>query len=62
MILSRDGNSSIGDLVAALDDRHCVTICKIQGEGMQPVPAIEGAYPAPTKQILGTIVGVVRKF
>lgn len=62
MILSRDGNSSIGDLVAALDDRHCVTICRVQGEGMQPTPAIDGAYPAPTKQILGTIVGVVRKF
>lgn len=62
MILSRDGNAAVGALVAALDDRHCVTVCRIAAEGQQPVPAIEGAYPTPTRQILGTIVGVVRKF
>lgn len=62
IIICRDGNSEMGDLIAALDDRHCVTICRVQSNGQHPLPAIEGASPTPTRQILGTIVGVVRKF
>lgn len=61
IIISRDGSSEAGDLIAALDDQHCVTICRVQGDGQQPVPAIHGSFPSPTRQVLGTIVGVVRK-
>ncbi len=62
LIISRGGNAEIGDLVAALDDRHNVTLCRIQGDGKQPVSAIPGAYPTPTRQILGTVVGIIRRF
>ncbi|MFY9253365.1 MAG: transcriptional repressor LexA [Fuerstiella sp.] len=62
VIISRGGSSEIGDLVAALDDRHNVTLCRIQGDGKQPTSAIPGAYPTNTRQILGTVVGIVRRF
>lgn len=62
IIICRDGNSETGDLIAALDERHCVTICRVQDNGQQPVPVIEGAAPTPTRQVLGTIVGIVRRF
>lgn len=62
VVISRGGVSETGDLVAALDDRHNVTLCRIQGDGKQPAPAIPGAYPTPTRQILGTVVGIVRRF
>lgn len=62
IIVQRNANGKEGALVAALDDRHSVTFCRIEGEGRQPVPAIEGAYPAPMRQILGIVIAVVRSF
>ena len=62
IVISRGGNADVGHLVAALDDRHNLTLCRMQGDGKLPSPAISGAYPAPTRQILGTIVGVVRPY
>ena len=62
IIIQRNANGKEGALVAALDDRHSVTICRIEGEGRQPVPAVDGAYPAPTRQILGIIIAVIRNF
>lgn len=62
LIISRDSVVEMDDLVVALDDRHCVTICRIEGEGRQPVPAIPGAFPTTTRQILGTLVGTVRRY
>jgi len=49
-----------GSLVAALDDRHSVTLCRAPKDGDKLQPAIAGAFPTPTRQILGQVVGVVR--
>lgn len=62
IIVKRGGTGAPGSLIVALDDRHNVALCRIGDDGGQPVPAISGAAPATTRQILGTVVGVVRKF
>lgn len=61
IIVDRNGDVVGGQLVAALDDRHGVTLCRSGSNGQPLLPAIQGAYPAPTRQILGTVVGVVRQ-
>ncbi|HIF01212.1 MAG TPA: repressor LexA [Planctomycetes bacterium] len=60
MIVDRGAQGEPGNLVAALDDQHCVTLCRIQEDGKQPAPAIPGADFSPTRQILGVVVGVIR--
>ncbi len=60
IIVDRGAAGEPGNLVAALDDQHCVTLCRIQSDGKQPAPAIPGADPAPTRQILGVVVSVIR--
>lgn len=62
IIVRRGGHSGNGNLIAALDDRHSVALCRAGSNGQQLVPAISGAYPAPMKQILGTVVGVIRQY
>ncbi|MEQ9406921.1 MAG: transcriptional repressor LexA [Fuerstiella sp.] len=62
IIVRRGADGPVGGLVAALDDRHCVTLCRIQDCGRQLTPAVPGAFPAATRQVLGTVVGVIRQF
>ncbi len=62
IIVNRDGHGEANSLVAALDDEHSVTLLRIEEEGGQPVPAIAGMAVAPPRQILGTVVGVMRQF
>lgn len=61
VIVLRGEIGPAGSLVAALDDRHSVTLCRAPEEGEKLKPAIEGAYLSATRQILGQVVGVVRK-
>lgn len=61
LIISRDAPLTMGSQVAALDDRHSVIICLVQGGASQLVPIIPGSYSPTTRQVLGVITGVVRK-
>lgn len=61
LIVDRNSELKPGGLVVTLDDRHNVNICRISDMG-QPIPAIEGAFPLATRQILGRIAGLVRNF
>lgn len=61
LIVNRSAEVAANDLVAILDDRHSVTLCRISENGQTLVPAIAGAYPTPTRQVLGVVVGVVRQ-
>ena len=60
IIVDRGAQGEPGNLVAALDDQNCVMLCRIQQDGKQPAPAIPDADPAPTRQILGVVAGVIR--
>lgn len=62
LILNREAPIQAGSMVAALDDRHSVVICTVQDGSHHLVPAIPGAYSSVTRQVLGVITGVVRKF
>jgi repressor LexA len=62
LILNREAAVYGGAMVAVLDDRHSVVICTVQEGTNQLMPAIPGAYSPVTRQILGVITGVVRKF
>lgn len=61
IVVDKDAEMTVGCTVAALDDRHCVTLSRVEGNGRQLVPVIPGAYPVPTRQVLGTVVGIVRQ-
>jgi repressor LexA len=62
LIINRESPLQPGCHVAALDDRHSVIICIVQEGSNQLTPAIPGAYASTTRQVLGVITGVVRKF
>lgn len=62
IIVDRRGEGEVGSLVAALDERHCVALFRIQPNGSPPAPAIPGSPPVATRQILGAVVGVVRQY
>ncbi|MEZ6130938.1 MAG: repressor LexA [Planctomycetaceae bacterium] len=62
IIVSRTAQGQTGNLVAALDEHHRVTIYRIQAGGRVPVPGVPGSYAGPARQILGTVVAVVRQF
>jgi len=62
LIISRDHQGTPDNLVVSLDDRHHVTLDRIPKDGGSPVPAVEGAYAAPRRQILGVLAGIVRRF
>lgn len=62
LILNREAALYSGAMVAVLDDRHSVTICVVQEGTNQLLPAIPGGYSSVTRQVLGVITGVVRKF
>ena len=62
LIINREAPVLSGCMVAALDDRHSVVICSVQEGSNQLVPAIPSAYSSITRQVLGVISGVVRKF
>lgn len=62
LIINREAPIQPGNTVAALDDRHSVIICTVQEGSNQLLPAIPGAYSSVTRQVLGVVSGVVRKF
>jgi repressor LexA len=62
LIINRESPVQLGCHVAALDDRHSVIICTVQEGSNQLAPAIPGAYASTTRQVLGVITGIVRKF
>lgn len=62
LIINREMVPQPGCHVAALDDRHSVIICVAQEGTNHLVSAIPGAYASTTRQVLGVITGVVRRF
>jgi repressor LexA len=62
IIINREMALQPGCHVAALDDRHAVIICTVQDGSNQLIPAIPGPFTSTTRQVLGVITGVVRKF
>lgn len=62
LIINRESPLQPGCHVAALDDRHSVIICTVQEGTNQLAPAIPGAYGSTTRQVLGVITGIVRKY
>lgn len=62
LIINRESPVQAGCHVAALDDRHSVIICTVQDGTNHLTPAIPGAYTSTTRQVLGVITGIVRKF
>ncbi len=61
LIISRTARGESDSLIIALDDRHHVTVYRIAEEGGGLVPAIPGVFDSPKRQILGVLVGGVRK-
>ena len=62
IIIDKTADVDSDALLAALDDRHSVTLCRAAENGQALKPAIPGAYPAPTRQMLGVVVGVMRQY
>ncbi len=62
LIINREAPVQPGCHVAALDDRHSVIICVVQEGTNHLVPAIAGTFNSTTRQVLGVITGVIRKF
>lgn len=62
LILNRESQILPGTIVAALDDRHTVMLCSVQDGTQQLVPVIPGSSSSTTRQVLGIVSGVVRKF
>ncbi len=60
IIVDRGAEGEPGNLVAALDDQHRLTLCRVQNNGKQPAPAIPGADFSSIRQILGVVAGVIR--
>ena len=60
IIVDRGVQGEPGALIAALDDQHRLTLCRIQENGKQPVPAVSESSGAATRQVLGVVAGVVR--
>ncbi len=62
IIVNRNGATCPSSLVAALDAQHRVVLFRIDSTGSHPGPAFSGMQPASPRQILGTVVGIVRQF
>lgn len=62
IIVSKTAEGEVGGLLAALDDRHSVTLYRVQPDGRPPIPAIAGVFVTGTRQILGAVVAIVRQF
>lgn len=62
IIVSRHDEGVVGSLVAALDERHRVTLHRIQEDGRQLAAAISGVPTTATRQVLGIVVGIIRQF
>lgn len=62
LIVNRELPGEPGSLVAALNDRHSLTLRRIQEEGQQPAPAISADDGDQTRQVLGPVVGLFRRF
>jgi len=61
IVINRESPVQAGCMVAALDERHSVTICIVQEGTNQLVSTVPGTFAA-TRQVLGVVTGVVRKF
>ena len=62
IIVRRGVHGAEGSLIAALDDCQDVMLYRRHGKGKKLAPAISGASLAQARQVLGTVVGVVRQF
>lgn len=60
LIISRTAPGRPDNLLAALNDRHHLVLCRIPDDGGVPIPAVPDGDPAPSRQILGVVVAVVR--
>jgi repressor LexA len=60
IIVDRGVQGEPGTLIAALDDQHRLTLCRVQENGRQPIPAVPESSAAATRQILGVVAGVIR--
>lgn len=62
LIICRDSQVTPGCHVVALDDRHSVILCTVQEGTSQLVPLLPGGYTPTTRQVLGVLTGVIRRF
>ena len=61
VILNRHREGIPGDLVAVLDESHSVKFCRVPSGSNSSASATDAGYPAVTRQVLGTVIGVVHK-
>lgn len=62
VIVNRNGGTFPNSLVAALDSEHRVAFFRIDRSGSHPAPAMPGMQASSPRQILGTVVGIIRQF
>lgn len=59
-----DGDADVGveALIAALDERQSLQLWRQMDDGQRLTNAVDGSSSAQVRQVLGTVVGVIRKF
>lgn len=62
VIVNRNAATCPNSLVAALDSQHRVALFRIDSAGSHTAPAMPGMQASAPRQILGTVVGVIRQF
>lgn len=62
LIVNREGVQDVGSLLAVMDDRQVVVLCHLHEVTRQLISAISGVPLAGTRQVIGPVAGVVRKF
>lgn len=62
IVVNREAIPQPGCFVVAMDDRHTVVICGVEEGTNQLIPAISGVPILSSRQVMGVITGVIRKF
>lgn len=62
LILNQNLPLASGCHVAALDERHSLVICTVSESTGQLTPLLPGAWTPSTRQTLGVITGMIRRF
>jgi repressor LexA len=62
LVVNREAEVTPGTTIAALDERGFLTLCSMQPGSGQLTSALHGGMIVTTRQILGVVTGVVRRF
>jgi len=62
LVINRQAEANSGVTVAALDDRNSLVLCSMQPGTGQLTSQMHGGMLVTTRQILGVVTGVVRRF